>query len=208
MFHLSLFVLVLFSSSLSRASTCSPLSTCSLSCTSTSTMSNPQRIRPSAHPHNEEHCSMAMHNPLTGFCVVLFLECVVLFLFGERGGCGLVLFWEIVWSCTFLTCVCGFVLLGGRRCVVLSFAWWRCSLVLFLVCVWFCLYLWGRRDCLFCLSVGRGGKEGVFLSFYLGGRVVQPFSGREEGLFCLFLGEVVLSFGWEEGGGGVVFSWF
>ena len=50
------------------ASTFSPLSTCSLSCTSTSTMSNPPRIKPSAHPHNEEYyCPMAMHNPLTGY---------------------------------------------------------------------------------------------------------------------------------------------
>ena len=41
------------------------LSICSLSCTSTSTMSNPPRIKPSAHPHNEEYSPVAMHNPLT-----------------------------------------------------------------------------------------------------------------------------------------------
>ena len=38
-------------------------------------MSNPPRIKPSAHPHNEEHCSVAMHNPPrisgTGFSVCL-----------------------------------------------------------------------------------------------------------------------------------------
>ena len=67
MFERSLFVLVLFSSSPSRASTCSPMSTCSLSCTSTSTMSNPPRIEPSAHPHNEEYCAMAIFNPLKGY---------------------------------------------------------------------------------------------------------------------------------------------
>ena len=54
------------SSSLSRASAFSPLSTCSLSCTPTSTMSKPPRIKPSAHPHNEDFCSTPTHNPLTG----------------------------------------------------------------------------------------------------------------------------------------------
>ena len=48
---------------LSGASTCSPLSTCSLSCTSTSTMSNPPRIKPSAHPHNLEYCTVADTQP-------------------------------------------------------------------------------------------------------------------------------------------------
>ena len=63
---------VVFFLSLSRGSTFSPLSTCSLSCTSTSTVSNPPRIRPSAHPHNEEYCSTAMHNPPTGYEPKLF----------------------------------------------------------------------------------------------------------------------------------------
>ena len=58
--------LVLSSSSLSLSPLISlSLSTCSVSCSSTSTMSNPPRIEPMAHPHNEEYCSMAMHNPLT-----------------------------------------------------------------------------------------------------------------------------------------------
>ena len=52
--------LVLSSSFLSRASTWSLLSTCSLSCTSTSTILNPPRIAPCAHPFNEEYCTMAM----------------------------------------------------------------------------------------------------------------------------------------------------
>ena len=30
-------------------------------------MSNPPRIKPSAHPHNEKYCPTAMHNPLTGY---------------------------------------------------------------------------------------------------------------------------------------------
>ena len=65
MFERSLVVSLFFllPLSLSRASTFSTLSTCSLSCTSTSTMSNPPNITPSAHPHNEEYCSMAMHKP-------------------------------------------------------------------------------------------------------------------------------------------------
>ena len=30
-------------------------------------MSNPPRIKPSAHPHNKKYCTIAMHNPLTGY---------------------------------------------------------------------------------------------------------------------------------------------
>ena len=30
-------------------------------------MSNPPRTKPSAHPHHEEYCPKAIHNPLTGY---------------------------------------------------------------------------------------------------------------------------------------------
>ena len=51
--------LVLSSSSLSRASIFSPKST--------STMSKPPSTKSTAHPQNEEYCSVAVHNPLTGY---------------------------------------------------------------------------------------------------------------------------------------------
>ena len=43
------------------------LSTCSLSCSSTSMSSEPPRIKKTALTHNEEYCSVATHNPLTGY---------------------------------------------------------------------------------------------------------------------------------------------
>ena len=67
--------------SLSRASACSPLFACSLSCTSTSRMSNPPRIKPSAHPHNEEYCPMAMHNISQCRCAVVLRSHVGLVVF-------------------------------------------------------------------------------------------------------------------------------
>ena len=42
------------------------LSTCSLFCT-TSTMSSPPRVKTTALTHNEEYCTVAMYNPLTGY---------------------------------------------------------------------------------------------------------------------------------------------
>ena len=41
------------------------LSTCSLTCTSTSTMSSPPRVKTTALTHNEEYCTVAIYNPLT-----------------------------------------------------------------------------------------------------------------------------------------------
>ena len=67
MFERALFVLVLSPFSLSLTSTFSlSLSTCSLSCT-TSTMSSPPRIKTTAPRHNEEYCPVAIYNPLTGY---------------------------------------------------------------------------------------------------------------------------------------------
>ena len=57
--------LVLSSSSVSRASTFSLTSTCSLFRTSTPTVSRKPSIKPKAHPPNEEYCSVAIYNPLT-----------------------------------------------------------------------------------------------------------------------------------------------
>ena len=53
--------LVLSSSSVSRASTFSLTSTCSLFWTSSRTPS----IKPKAHPQNEDYCTVAIYNPLT-----------------------------------------------------------------------------------------------------------------------------------------------
>ena len=58
--------LVLSSSSVSRASTFSLTSTCSLFRTSTPTVSRTPSTKPNAHPQNEEYCPVAMHNRLTG----------------------------------------------------------------------------------------------------------------------------------------------
>ena len=68
MFERALFVLVLspFSSSLTSIFSLS-LSTCSLSCTSTSTMLSPPRVETTALTHNEEYCPVMIHNPLTGY---------------------------------------------------------------------------------------------------------------------------------------------
>ena len=41
------------------------LSTCSLSCSSTSMSWEPPRIKTTALTHNEEYCTVAIHNPLT-----------------------------------------------------------------------------------------------------------------------------------------------
>ena len=43
------------------------LSICSLSCSSTSMWSKPPRNKTTALTHNEEHCPVAIHNPLTGY---------------------------------------------------------------------------------------------------------------------------------------------
>ena len=43
------------------------LSTCSLSCSSTSVWSEPPRNKTTAHAQNEEYCTVAIHNPLTGY---------------------------------------------------------------------------------------------------------------------------------------------
>ena len=43
------------------------LSACSLSCSSTSMSSEPPRVKTTALTHNEEYCSVAIHNPLTGY---------------------------------------------------------------------------------------------------------------------------------------------
>ena len=59
--------LVLSSSSVSRASTFSLTSTCSLFRTSTPTMSRTPSIKPKEHSPNEEYCSVAIYNPLTGY---------------------------------------------------------------------------------------------------------------------------------------------
>ena len=59
--------LVLSSSSVSRASTFSLTSTCSLSWSSTSMWSKPPSTEPNAHLQNEEYCPVAIHNPLTIF---------------------------------------------------------------------------------------------------------------------------------------------
>ena len=72
MLERALFVLVLSSSSFSRASTFSPLSTCSLSCSSTSMRSEPPRNKTTALTHNEEYCPVAMHNPLTLIAVSIW----------------------------------------------------------------------------------------------------------------------------------------
>ena len=40
---------------------------CSLSCTSTSTMSNPSRIKTTALTHKEEYCTVTIRNLLTGY---------------------------------------------------------------------------------------------------------------------------------------------
>ena len=57
--------LVLSSSSVSRASTFSLTSTCSLFRTSTPIVSRTPSTKPKAHPHNEEYCAVATYNPLT-----------------------------------------------------------------------------------------------------------------------------------------------
>ena len=71
MFERALFVLVLspFSSSLTSTFSFS-LSTCSLSCT-TSTMSSPPRLKTTAPTHNEEYCPVAIYNPLTVICMFM-----------------------------------------------------------------------------------------------------------------------------------------
>ena len=58
---------VLYSSSVSRASTFSLTSTCCLFRTSTSMMTRTPSIEPKAHPQNEEYCPVAIYNPLTGY---------------------------------------------------------------------------------------------------------------------------------------------
>ena len=71
MFERALFVLVLSPFSLSLTSTFSlSLSTCSLSCT-TSTMSSPPRVKTTALTHNEEYCPVAIYNPLTVICMFM-----------------------------------------------------------------------------------------------------------------------------------------
>ena len=58
--------------SLSRASTFLSLSTCSLSCSSTSMVSKPPRNKTTALTHKEECCPVAIHIPLTGYEPKLF----------------------------------------------------------------------------------------------------------------------------------------
>ena len=63
-----LFSFCLPSLSLSRAATFSlSLSTCSLSCSSTSMTSEPPRIETTALTQNEEYCPVEIYNPLTGY---------------------------------------------------------------------------------------------------------------------------------------------
>ena len=57
----------LTSSSLSSVSTFRPFSSSPLSCSSTSMWSKPPSTKSHAHPQNEEYCTVAMHNPLTGY---------------------------------------------------------------------------------------------------------------------------------------------
>ena len=59
--------LTLSSSSVSGAFTFLSLSTCSLSCSSTSMWSKPPRNKTTALTHNDEYCTVAIHNPLTGY---------------------------------------------------------------------------------------------------------------------------------------------
>ena len=65
--HMSERLLFLFLSfsSVSRAPSFSLTFTCSLSWTSTSMMSTTPTKKTKAHPRNEEHCSVAIYNPLT-----------------------------------------------------------------------------------------------------------------------------------------------
>ena len=66
MFQRGLLVFVSSPFSLSLTSTFSlSLSTCSLSCTSTSPMSSPPRVKTTALTHNEEYCPVAICNHLT-----------------------------------------------------------------------------------------------------------------------------------------------
>ena len=58
--------LSLFSVSLTSTSSLS-LSTCSLSRTPSSTMPSPPRVKTTALTHNEEYCTVAIYNPLTGY---------------------------------------------------------------------------------------------------------------------------------------------